>query len=189
MATVLEAMGNSPTSGPTARMTGFSGPRGSAPGGHSSSSRRIATPAPPRPSSKRSGRSSTQNRRRERAHGENPAEGVIGKHKGLLRKMNPGSLGICVGRYLNVSSPSPAAFGGTPSLNFGFLPTAPPHGAPGRFRGPKKKIVFHCGGLRRRNEKRFLFVLFASSEAGFGYFPAALPKRPNFREGVGGGVR
>jgi len=37
--------------------------------------------------------------------------------------------------------------------------------------------------LRRRNEKRFLFVLFASSEAGFGYFPAALPKRPNFRGG------
>ncbi len=45
-------------------------------------------------------------------------------------------------------------------LNFGFLPTAPPHGAPGRFRGPKKKIVFHCGGEAAAMKNAF-FLFFS----------------------------
>ncbi len=50
--------------------------------------------------------------------------------------------------------------GPLPSLNFGFLPTAPPHGAPGRFRGPKKKIVFHCGGEAAAMKNAF-FLFFS----------------------------
>jgi hypothetical protein len=49
IATVFEASGNSPTSGPTVRMIGLPGPSGSVPGGHSSFSRRMPTPEPPRP--------------------------------------------------------------------------------------------------------------------------------------------
>ncbi len=48
----------------------------------------------------------------------------------------------------------------THCLNFGFLPTAPPHGIPGRYHGPKKKIVFHCGGFAAAMKNDFfLFFL------------------------------
>ncbi len=51
-----------------------------------------------------------------------------------------------------------------------FAPS-PPAWAPSRFRGPKEKIVFSLRRRSRRNEKYFLFVLFASSEAGLGTSP------------------
>ncbi len=85
--------------------------------------------------------------------------------------------------------PSPAAFGGTPSLNFGFLPTAPPHGAPGRFRGPKKKIVFHCGGFAAAM-KNIFFMFFLPCWGGFRRFPRRRPEKAKLqgdRRGFCGG--
>jgi hypothetical protein len=47
--------------------------------------------------------------------------------------------------------------------------------------GPKKEDCFSLRRLRRRSEKRFIFILFALPEAGCGDFPALPRKKPNFR--------
>ncbi len=71
-----------------------------------------------------------------------------------------------------------------PPLNFGFLPTAPPHGAPGRFRGPKKKIVFHCGGFAAAM-KNIFFMFFLPCWGGFRRFPRRRPEKAKLQEGGG----
>ncbi len=45
-------------------------------------------------------------------------------------------------------------------------------------------MVFRCGGEAAATKNNFFMFFSPLSEAGFGYFLAAAPKRPNFREGV-----
>ena len=84
MAMVLLAMGNRPESGPTARMMGFSGPRGSAPSGHSSCSSRVARPTPPSAPSIRSGRWTTVARRLVRSIIKTRSKGSLTNIDNLL---------------------------------------------------------------------------------------------------------
>src|SRR5512142_3132479 len=96
VATVFEARGNRPTSGPTVRMMGLAGLSASMPGGHSSLSRRMPTPAPPRPASKRSGRSCTQERRRARSIYKTRVMGSfasMGRLRGAVSGLNRGKIG------------------------------------------------------------------------------------------------
>ncbi len=71
-----------------------------------------------------------------------------------------------------------------PPLNFGFLPTAPPHGAPGRFRGPKKKIVFHCGGEAAAMKNAFFLFFSPRRKRVLAISPPRSPKGQTSGEGV-----